>query len=195
MLFLVLLVSVFIPASSTGKLHPIFARANVHFDASESVMGTLYFIQARDVSPVIIRGTLTGLEPNQTYHGFHVHEFEVNEGKPNCTAAGGHFNPSNQRHGAPTASLTQRHVGDLGNIYADQYGNATILISDPIIKLAKGSQSILNHTIVIHKDVDDLGLGSYSDSLTTGHAGARLGCGFIRSTSMTIPDAFKIFLS
>ena len=31
----------------------------------------------------------------------------------------------------------------------------------------------------VHEGVDDLGKGGHEDSLTTGHAGGRLGCGVI----------------
>lgn len=37
-----------------------------------------------------------------------------------CT--GGHYNPSKKPHGAPGSQ--ERHVGDLGNIQADQVGRA-----------------------------------------------------------------------
>ncbi|CAF0953923.1 unnamed protein product [Didymodactylos carnosus] len=175
--------------------YPLYARANVRLDNSASVIGTLYFIQATRTSLVIIRGTLAGLVPNQTYHGFHVHTSKVSETRPNCTAAGAHFNPYNRTHGAPISPITQRHVGDLGNIYADQYGSAQILIIDKIIKLTGASQSIIERTIIVHRDVDDYGLGGQSDSLTTGHAGARIACGLIQSTSMTEKEAFLKFLS
>ena len=39
--------------------------------------------------------------------------------------------------------------------------------------------SVVGRSVVIHADEDDLGLGGQSDSLTTGHAGARLACGVI----------------
>ena len=35
---------------------------------------------------------------------------------------------------------------------------------------------ILNLSLVLHQGEDDLGLGGQSDSLSTGHAGARLQC-------------------
>ena len=66
---------------------------------------------------VRVRGEITGLAPGE--HGFHVHE----KGDCNCpdaACAGGHFNPTGKPHAAPGAS--ERHVGDLGNIEADDSG-------------------------------------------------------------------------
>ncbi|CAF1258463.1 unnamed protein product [Didymodactylos carnosus] len=193
-LFILLVVSI----SSYGysSPYPLYACASVHLDSSSTKIGTLYFIQISAKSPVIIRGILTGLVPNQTYHGFHVHESRVDDNKPNCTAAGAHFNPFNRTHGALVSPKKQRHVGDLGNVYADHDGNARILIEDKIIQLGKGSRSIIDRTIIIHKDIDDLGMGGHSDSSTTGHAGARLGCGRIRMRPwMTLRDVLETFLS
>ncbi|CAF0968470.1 unnamed protein product [Didymodactylos carnosus] len=176
--------------------YPLYARANVHLSDSKTSIGTLYFIQGQRSSPVIIRGNLAGLIPNTTYHGFHVHTSKVDDQRPNCTAANAHFNPFNRTHGAPVSTIDHRHVGDLGNIYADGSGKAAIFIADTIIRLNRptGQRSILNRTIIVHKDIDDLGLGGQNDSLTTGHAGARLACGHILSTTMTENQAFKTFL-
>lgn len=107
-------------------------------------------------------------------HGFHIHEFGDNTN--GCTSAGPHFNPTGKTHGAPTAE--ERHVGDLGNVEADAGGVAKINLTDKQISLA-GTNSILGRTVVIHADIDDLGIGGHELSKTTGNAGARLGCGVI----------------
>ncbi|XP_019859852.1 PREDICTED: superoxide dismutase [Cu-Zn]-like, partial [Amphimedon queenslandica] len=39
-------------------------------------------------------------------------------------------------------------------------------------------------TCTVHADPDDLGKDGHPDSLTTGHAGARLACGVIGSTKL-----------
>lgn len=57
-----------------------------------------------------------------------------------CVSAGSHFNPFKKSHGARTDSM--RHVGDLGNIAADELGVATLSFTDDVISLS-GPKSIL----------------------------------------------------
>jgi len=65
-----------------------------------------------------------------------------------CSNAGPHFNPFNQHHGSPTDS--KRHVGDLGNVLANNWGIADVLIYDHIIRLqASTDLSILGRSIVV----------------------------------------------
>lgn len=122
--------------------------------------------------PVTVTGEISGLTAGK--HGFHVHEFGDNTN--GCTSAGPHFNPYKKEHGAPDAEV--RHVGDLGNIEADASGIAKVNLSDSLISLS-GPNSIIGRTVVVHADVDDLGLGGHELSKTTGNAGGRIGCGVI----------------
>jgi Cu-Zn family superoxide dismutase len=60
-----------------------------------------------------------------------------------------------------------------------QGDNVAILeLNSDIIKL-NGPTSVIGRAFVVHKDFDDLGLGPYPDSKTTGHSGARVACGVI----------------
>ena len=68
-----------------------------------------------------------------------------------------------------------RHVGDLGNIFADKHGRANIQIIDSRVKLT-GPFNVRGRGIVIHAGRDDLGLGGNAGSLATGNAGSRLAC-------------------
>ena len=61
-------------------------------------------------------------------------------------------------HGAP--GDTYRHVGDLGNIMADQDGVAIIDMEDNLLSLT-GINSILARGLVIHAGVDDMGKVSH----------------------------------
>ena len=126
--------------------------------------------------PTIIKGILKGLEPGK--HGFHIHEFgDLSDG---CKSAGGHYNPDGVDHG----DLESGHVGDLGNIVADQSGTARFQIKAERVELS----DVVGRAIVIHADEDDLGKGGDEESLKTGNAGDRLACGVIRLREVVEED-------
>lgn len=117
---------------------------------------------------VRVEATVSGFEP-ETLHGFHIHEFgDCRE--PDGTSAGGHFNPEGVEHGGPTDEI--RHVGDLGNLSADEGGTATADFVDEHIKLS-GPHSIIGRGVIIHAGQDDF------VSQPTGNAGPRMGCGVV----------------
>nr|AJD25265.1 Cu/Zn superoxide dismutase-like protein [Plectreurys tristis] len=85
-----------------------------------TVVGTITLQSQGPGSPVTVNGQISGLTSGK--HGFHVHQFgDLSNG---CAAAGGHYNPFNRQHGAPSDTI--RHVGDLGNIDANSNGVAQI---------------------------------------------------------------------
>eukprot|EP00794_Sanderia_malayensis_P000561 gene561-1218_t len=137
----------------------------------EKANGVVTLKQEGD-GPVHVTGEVTGLEKGE--HGFHIHEF--GDYTTGCTGTGGHFNPFGKVHGAPADEV--RHVGDLGNITADDNGSAKVDITDNMVTL-NGPHSVIGRAFVVHADVDDLGKGGHELSLTTGNAGARLACGVI----------------
>ncbi|KAH9754532.1 Integrase catalytic domain-containing protein [Citrus sinensis] len=102
-------------------------------------------------SPTILNGYLHGLPPG--HHGFHVHA--AGDTRHECNSAGSHFDPHNMSHGGKEDE--HRHVGDLGNLFGDVYGNAYLShFLDNKIRLT-GPDSIIGRAIVIHKDQDDFG--------------------------------------
>jgi len=125
-----------------------------------SVSGTLTFTEGQ------VEGEITGLAPGK--HGFHIHKVgdcSSGDGK----SAGGHYNPESVDHGSPSSEL--RHIGDLGNILADENGRAKIDITDENIMLL-GPDSIAGKGVIIHALEDDFGQ-------PTGNAGSRVACGVI----------------
>ena len=151
--------------------------AQCMLEHSDAVKGTILLIQAPGTA-TLIKGTITGLEPG--LHGFHIHEFgDMTDG---CKSMGGHYNPDNVEHG----DINEGHVGDLGNITADQSGTAKFTIEAKRVELI-GSRSVIGRGFVVHSDEDDLGKGGDEESKKTGNAGDRLACGVIvaRSEEMT----------
>ena len=153
--------------SITESKETVIAQCDLQH--SDTVKGTILFIQAPG-TPTMIKGTVTGLEPGD--HGFHIHEFgDMSKG---CESMGGHYNPDGDDHG----NEDNGHVGDLGNINADENGTATVNIIAKRVDLI-GERSVVGRGIVVHKEQDDLGQGNDAESLKTGNAGDRLACGVI----------------
>jgi Cu-Zn family superoxide dismutase len=108
------------------------------------VSGTVTFTQSSPDGPTAVRGNITGLAPGK--HGFHVHTFGDTTG--GCATTGGHFNPRDADHGAPTDA--DRHAGDLGNIVVAEDGASDFSISDEQIPLS-GPNSIVGRAVVVHQ--------------------------------------------
>lgn len=129
------------------------------------IKGVVYFDELSDGN-IHVHGKIIHLSPGK--HGLHVHEKgNIVDG---CTSMKGHFNPNNSRHG--DRGDKARHVGDLGNIVADETGTAIIDFVDEHIKL-RGKNNIIGRGLVIHADEDDL------KTDPDGKAGVRVACGII----------------
>ncbi|CRL04705.1 CLUMA_CG017768, isoform D [Clunio marinus] len=148
------------------------AKAIAVLGFSDKVFGNVTFSQPSCHEAVFIQIAIVGLTPGK--HGFHVHEKGDLSG--GCVSTGGHYNPDKLKHGAREDS--DRHVGDLGNVVADQTGTVSTSYSDNVITLF-GSRSIIGRAIVVHAAEDDLGRTDHPDSHKTGNAGGRLACGII----------------
>lgn len=134
--------------------------------SSNKIKGHVIFKQLDDYVRISI--DITGLNKSHK-HGFHIHETgDLREGCKSCCA---HYNPDNTEH----AGLEGGHAGDLGNITTNEKGHCIM-----VIKTNKFSvDNIVGRSIIIHEDEDDLGKGTYEDSKTTGHSGARIACSVI----------------
>ncbi|MCW5519760.1 superoxide dismutase family protein [Aureitalea sp. L0-47] len=131
--------------------------------------GTIEFIE--DSGVVKMMATLSGLTPGT--HAIHIHE------KADCTAedgtsSGGHWNPTFAPHGK-WGDKAGFHKGDIGNVEADEEGNASITMKTDEWCIGCGDEKkdILGKAIIVHQGTDDF------TTQPTGAAGARVSCGGI----------------
>jgi Cu-Zn family superoxide dismutase len=166
MVFCSILLSIAISGcNQSGSMPKPDAIAKLNPTAGNSAEGVVTFSKTGHGVRVIAK--ISNLPPGP--HGFHIHTYG------DCSAldagsAGGHFNPHDKPHGAPADE--QRHVGDLGNIVADQNGVAVADFVDPLIAF-EGENSIIGRAVIVHAQADDF------KTQPTGAAGDRLACGVV----------------
>lgn len=140
---------------------PTFGIVVLRSTKGNKVNGTLRMIQQGEDLRIV--GRIRNLTPGK--HGFHIHEFGDLRGSDG-TAAGGHFDPHGHEHGAPGKTS---HVGDLGNITANEEGVASVNMRVEGLKL----HFVLGRSLVVHAGEDDL------TSQPSGDAGPRVAVGVI----------------
>ena len=145
------------------------AQATIKSFEGGDIKGNIIFTKVADGVQIV--ANVEGLTPGK--HGFHVHEFGDCSG--DGAATGAHFNPTHSKHGGPDSP--ERHVGDLGNIVADQDGRAHYERIDKLIVL-EGQNSVIGRSIVIHADADDY------TTQPTGNSGKKIACGVIEAVTI-----------
>jgi superoxide dismutase, Cu-Zn family len=147
---------------------PDAAEAVAHMaPSSESqVFGKVEFFQEDRGLRIVAK--FTGL-PGNSRHGFHIHEFG-DCSHPTALSAGGHYDLDGHAHGSPMSSRS--HIGDLGNLTADQKGEIQREMLVPRLSL-KDQNAVLGRSVVLHAEEDDL------ESQPAGNSGARISCGVI----------------
>ena len=146
--------------------------------SSRTVRGRLVFEQLDD-DRVRISGRIKGLKANAV-HALHIHE-DGNELGNMCQDTGPHFNPLLMPHGAPYDSLTERHLGDLGNVLANRHGHVVLNLTETATFNIQPDNylSALYRSIVLHLRHDDLGRGNNTLSRYKGNSGPPIACGTI----------------
>jgi len=153
------------PKPSPTKRDVVRAVARMKPTEGNDVSGVVYFEQTDQ--GVVVRATIMGLEPGSV-HGFHIHE-KGDCSAPDATSAGGHYAPEDKPHGLPPSE--ERHAGDMGNIVADDQGEAKIERTFDTFSL-KGDRSVADRAVIVHAAED-------KGTQPTGDAGARVACGVI----------------
>ena len=172
-------------------------------EGSSGVSGSLKITQDSESSSTVFEGQIRGLSAGQK-HGISVCTYgDLSGGSASC---GTSFNPFGMHrkfddcllqwslrtnpmllnvgktHGAPGDDPSMRMVGDIGNIVADEAGNAEVKIEDSMLKLY-GPHSVIGRSIVIFAGEDDGGKGGQDKSLTTGNPGPIIAFGVIGLTA------------
>jgi Cu-Zn family superoxide dismutase len=143
-----------------------------------NVHGYVRFHQCNPNKNTKVLFNLSNLKPN-SIHACHIHEFgDMSNG---CTSLGAHLNLTNKEHGSIEIDINNSHTGDLiNNIHTDNEGKFNYYYDDPRLNLfAELTQNIIGCSVVIHEDIDDLGLGGNKESKITGNAGGRMDCAII----------------
>jgi Cu-Zn family superoxide dismutase len=139
-------------------------------DNRDKISGKATFTQQGDGVKVVIDAE--GLAPGK--HGIHVHE-KNDLSKPDLSSAGPHFNPADADHHHSGPDDPKRHAGDLGNIEADQNGKGHLELTTNELSIDGAKNGVIGHSVIIHKDPDDL------KSQPAGNSGARIAGGAIEA--------------
>jgi superoxide dismutase, Cu-Zn family len=125
-------------------------------DIGRSSKGLLVRVYVKDIAP--------------GPHGIHIHE-KGDCSSPDGESAGGHFNPTGDKHGGTTSR--SRHVGDFGNIVVDKSGGGEFEIKVPAPAKPFAWEQLVGKAIVIHGGKDDL------STQPSGNSGDRIACGVL----------------
>jgi Cu-Zn family superoxide dismutase len=143
------------------------ARAELHNDQGKKVGAATL-----EETPhgVLITLDLDGVPPGT--HALHIHE--VGKCEPPFKSAGGHFNPTEKKHGVLSAA--GMHAGDLPNISVPESGKLKVDVFAAGVTLGNGKDGLFDadgSSLVLHAGPDD-----YKTD-PAGEAGARVACGVI----------------
>ncbi len=151
------------------------AAALVRPTSAGSAQGTVRFHEMDDALRVTV--SLRDLDPGM--HGFHIHMNPAcgpadTDGDGQMDPAGasdGHWDPMNtNNHGAPTDAMSNKHLGDLGNVEVGTDGTVTTTFT---VETFDGDYDVEDHAIVVHSGRDDL------ETDPSGGSGTPVGCGVI----------------
>ncbi len=155
------------------------AAALVRPTMAGSAQGTVKFEETD--GGMMISVSLRDLDPGA--HGIHIHANGScapmdtdNDGQMDpAGASDGHWDPMNTNdHGAPTDNMSNKHLGDLGNIDAGPDG--TVMTTMTIEGLSANDEyAVVGHAIVVHSGRDDL------ETDPAGGGGTPIACGVIES--------------
>jgi Cu/Zn superoxide dismutase len=165
-------------------------KSRYSYSIIPNLKGFVYFVQENPSDDVKVIIYVNGLP--DALHGIHIHEKSMSELKDVsgncCEQLGGHFNVGESWSlTTPHGKCHGQHNGDLCMNIMSKNNKAYFCYYDSKISLFKSDERcILNRSVVIHEDPDDLGKEIYTEedkniaSLINGNAGKRVACSEIR---------------
>lgn len=154
---------------------PAFAQEarGTFIDLEGAEAGSVMLTQAD--GSVSISGDAMGLEPGE--HGIHFHMTGDCDAAGKFESAGGHFNPTDHKHGLENTEGP--HAGDLPNLTVGADGTASIDLTSEMISLTEGEDGYVfdedGTALIIHAAMDD----QMTDP--SGNSGDRLLCAVIEA--------------
>jgi len=145
------------------------ATATIESKSASTVTGTATFTQQGE--EVTLKLDIAGAPEGS--RGAHIHA-TGDCSSADGMSAGGHWNPTNENHGA--WENAPHHLGDLGNITVGADGKGSISITTNAWQVGNGdagTNDVVGKAIIIHSGTDDF------TTQPTGNAGSRIGCGVI----------------
>lgn len=154
---------------------PTVAVAVLKPRADSEASGTVTFTET--AAGVLVTADIARISPGN--HGLHLHELGDCSSE-DFKSTGGHFNPTDAPHGAPTDEA--RHAGDFGNIEIGEDGAGQLELTTTMLTLADGPNTVLGRAVILHEGEDDL------VSQPTGAAGGRIACGVVMLESEAMEE-------
>lgn len=143
-----------------------FIRTPLNAKSNSKASGDITFEEK--LGQVVMEAKFEGLNPGT--HAIHLHE-TANCSSDDGKSAGGHWNPTDERHGK-WGDAEGYHKGDIGNFEVADDGTATVRFetNEWCIDCDDENKNIIGRSLIIHQGGDDF------VSQPSGDAGKRVGC-------------------
>lgn len=144
----------------------LIVRTTLNSKSESKATGEITFEEK--LGQVVMEAKLKGL--NKGTHAIHLHQ-TANCSSNDGESAGGHWNPTGERHGK-WGDGEGFHKGDIGNFEVADDGTATVRFetNEWCIGCVDSNKNIVGRSVIIHQGGDDF------ISQPSGEAGRRVGC-------------------